>query len=216
MSTPIETRLDSRQADLCPQPKEAFMPQRITPTLWFDTEAEDAARFYTSVFPSSRIIRVTRYPDGGPRPAGMVTTVEFELDGQRLVALNGGPEFTFDEAVSLEISCETQEEVDYYWSRLSDGGEEWQCGWLKDRYGLSWQVVPTTMWELFTDHDPERAARAMHAILGMRRIDIAVLHDDGGGQRAEKTASKTTVSECRTRSVGRAATGHVTAPRAQP
>lgn len=157
------------------------MPQRITPNLWFDIEAEEAANFYTSVFPNSRIVRVSHYPDGGARPAGMVMAVEFELDGLRLIALNGGPEYTFDEAVSFEIHCETQEEVDYYWERLAEGGEEVQCGWLMDRYGLSWQVVPTRVSELFADPDGDRACRAMHAMLGMRKPDIAALCSAANG-----------------------------------
>jgi predicted 3-demethylubiquinone-9 3-methyltransferase (glyoxalase superfamily) len=151
------------------------MQQKIIPNLWFDTEAEEAADFYISVFKNSRIVYVTHYTEAGPRPAGTVMTVEFELDGQRFVGINGGPEFTFDEAVSFQISCETQDEVDYYWKRLSQGGEEGPCGWLKDRYGLSWQVVPTGMEELFTDPDPARAERAMTAMLGMSKIDIAAL-----------------------------------------
>ncbi len=151
------------------------MQQRITPNLWFDTEAEEAAGFYTSVFENSRIVGVTHYTDAGPREAGMVMTVEFELDGQRFVGINGGPEFTFDEAVSLQIDCETQDEVDRYWELLSEGGEEGQCGWLKDRYGFSWQVVPAGMEELFADPDPQRADRAMKAMLGMRKLDIAAL-----------------------------------------
>jgi predicted 3-demethylubiquinone-9 3-methyltransferase (glyoxalase superfamily) len=151
------------------------MHQRITPNLWFDTEAEEAAGFYVSVFRNSRIVNVARYPEGGPREAGMVMTVGFELDGQRFVGINGGPEFTFDEAVSLQIDCEGQEEVDYYWERLTDGGEEGPCGWLKDRYGLSWQVVPAGMDELFSDPDPERARRAMEAMLKMRKLDVAEL-----------------------------------------
>ncbi|MCD6016014.1 MAG: 3-demethylubiquinone-9 3-methyltransferase [Solirubrobacterales bacterium] len=151
------------------------MQQRITPNLWFDTEAEEAAGFYVSVFENSRIVNVTHYTEAGPRAAGMVMTVEFELDGQRFVGINGGPEFTFDEAVSMQINCETQDEVDYYWERLSEGGEEGPCGWLKDRHGLSWQVVPTGMEELFADPDPKRAERAMRAMLGMRKIDIAAL-----------------------------------------
>ncbi len=157
------------------------MPTRITPNLWFDTEAEEAADFYTSVFNSSRIVNVTPYTDAGPRPAGMVMTVEYELDGQRFVAINGGPQFTFDEAVSFQIDCETQEEVDYYWERLSEGGEEGPCGWLKDRYGLSWQVVPTGMDELFADPDPERARRAMEAMLKMGKLEIAALHRAADG-----------------------------------
>jgi predicted 3-demethylubiquinone-9 3-methyltransferase (glyoxalase superfamily) len=151
------------------------MRPKITPNLWFDTEAEEAAGFYTSVFDNSRIVNVTRYTDAGPRPTGTVMTVEFELDGQRFVGINGGPEFTFDEAVSFQIDCETQDEVDYYWQRLSEGGKEGPCGWLSDRYGLSWQVVPTGMEELFADPDPARAQRAMQAMLGMRKLDIAAL-----------------------------------------
>ena len=157
------------------------MQQRITPNLWFDTEAEEAARFYTSVFENSRIVSVAHYPEAGPREAGMVMVVEFELDGQRFVAINGGPQFTFDEAVSFQINCETQDEVDYYWERLSEGGEEGPCGWLKDRYGLSWQVTPTGMEEMLNDPDPERANRAMRAMLGMRKIDIAALRSAADG-----------------------------------
>jgi predicted 3-demethylubiquinone-9 3-methyltransferase (glyoxalase superfamily) len=157
------------------------MPQKIIPNLWFDTEAEEAADFYTSVFKNSRIVYVTNYTEAGPRPAGTVMTVEFELDGQRFVGINGGPEFKFDEAVSFQIDCETQDDVDFYWERLSEGGEEGQCGWLKDRYGLSWQVVPTGMEELFSDPDPERARRAMQAMLGMGKIDIAALRSAADG-----------------------------------
>jgi predicted 3-demethylubiquinone-9 3-methyltransferase (glyoxalase superfamily) len=157
------------------------MQQKITPNLWFDTEAQEAAAFYTSVFKNSRIVYVSHYPEAGPRPAGTVMTVEFELDGQRFVGINGGPEFKFDEAVSLQINCETQDEVDYYWERLSEGGEEGPCGWLKDRYGLSWQVTPTGMEELFSDPDPERAKRAMQAMLGMRKLDLAALRSAADG-----------------------------------
>ena len=157
------------------------MQQKITPNLWFDDEAEEAAAFYTSVFRDSRIVEVAHFPEGAPRPAGMVMTVEFELEGQRFIALNGGPEFRFDEAVSLQISCDTQDEVDYYWERLSAGGEEGPCGWLKDRYGLSWQVTPKGMDELFTDADPERAQRAMQAMLPMRKLDIAALRRAADG-----------------------------------
>jgi predicted 3-demethylubiquinone-9 3-methyltransferase (glyoxalase superfamily) len=162
------------------------MQPRIIPNLWFDTEAEEAAEFYTSVFKNSGIVGVAHYTDAGPREAGMVMTVEFELDGQRFVGINGGPQFKFDEAVSFEIKCETQDEVDYYWKRLSDGGEEGQCGWLKDRYGLSWQVVPTGMEELFADPDPERARRAMEAMLEMRKLDIAELRQAAEGAAARK------------------------------
>jgi predicted 3-demethylubiquinone-9 3-methyltransferase (glyoxalase superfamily) len=157
------------------------MQKRIVPNLWFDTEAEEAAEFYVSVFEDSRLVNLTHYTEAGPRPAGMVMTVEFELRGQRFVGINGGPQFEFDEAVSFQIDCETQEEVDYYWERLSEGGEESQCGWLKDRYGLSWQVVPTGMEELFADPDPERARRAMEAMLQMGKLDIAALRRAADG-----------------------------------
>ena len=157
---------------------------KITPNLWFDTEAEEAADFYTSIFANSRIVGVTHYTEAGPRPAGTVMTVEFELDGQRFVGINGGSQFTFDEAVSFEIDCEKQEEIDYFWEKLSDGGEEGPCGWLKDRFGLSWQVVPTGMEELFSDPDPKRAERAMKAMLGMGKLDIAALRSAADGVNA--------------------------------
>jgi len=150
--------------------------QRITPSLWFDTEAEDAANFYVSVFKNSQVLNVSRYGEAGPRPAGMVMTVDFELDGQEFIALNGGPEFPFTEAVSLQVNCETQDEVDRYWSILSEGGEEGPCGWLKDRYGLSWQIIPVALTELLNDPDAAKAQRAMAAMLQMKKIDIAVLH----------------------------------------
>jgi predicted 3-demethylubiquinone-9 3-methyltransferase (glyoxalase superfamily) len=157
------------------------MPQRITPNLWFDTEAEEAARFYASVFKNSRIVSVAYYTEAGPREAGMVMVVEFELDGQRFVGINGGPDFEFSEAVSLQINCETQEEIDYYWDRLTEGGEEGPCGWLKDRFGLSWQVTPAGMDELFSDPDKGRAERAMRAMLGMKKLDIAALRAAADG-----------------------------------
>jgi len=147
--------------------------QRITPNLWFDTQAEEAAEFYCSIFPNSRIIGVARYPQDAPGPAGEVMTVEYELDGQRYVHINGGPEFPFTEAVSFSIECADQAELDFYWERLLDGGEESQCGWLKDRYGFSWQVVPEGIDELFTDPDPGRAHRAFQAMLGMTKLDLA-------------------------------------------
>ena len=157
------------------------MPQqKIVPNLWFDTEAEEAANFYVELFDDARIVNVAHYTEAGPRPAGTVMTVEFELNGQRFVGINGGPQFKFDEAVSFQVSCEDQEEVNYFWSRLSEGGEESQCGWLKDRFGLSWQVVPTGMEELFSDPDPERARRAMEAMLGMQKIDIAEIRRAAG------------------------------------
>jgi predicted 3-demethylubiquinone-9 3-methyltransferase (glyoxalase superfamily) len=157
------------------------MQQKIIPNLWFDTEAEEAAAFYTSVFKNSRVANVTHYPEDAPRAAGMVMTVEWELDGQRFVGINGGPQFTFDEAVSFQIDCEDQNEVDYYWEKLSEGGEEGQCGWLKDRYGLSWQVVPAGMEEVFSDPDPARAQRAMQAMLKMSKLDIAALRGAADG-----------------------------------
>jgi predicted 3-demethylubiquinone-9 3-methyltransferase (glyoxalase superfamily) len=157
------------------------MAQKITPNLWFDTEAEEAADFYVSVFKNSRIVDVARYTEGSPREAGMVMTVEFELDGQPFVGINGGPQFQFDEAVSFQITCETQDEVDYYWDRLTEGGSEGQCGWLKDKFGLSWQVAPTGMEELFGDPDPTRAERAMKAMLGMKKLDIAALREAADG-----------------------------------
>jgi predicted 3-demethylubiquinone-9 3-methyltransferase (glyoxalase superfamily) len=145
---------------------------KITPWLWFDTEGEAAAEFYTSVFPNSKITEITRYGSAGPRPEGTVMTVAFELDGQGLVALNGGPDFKFNEAVSLLVSCKDQEEVDWYWNKLSDGGEQGPCGWLKDRYGLSWQIIPTALDELLGDSDREKAQRVMQAMLGMGKIEI--------------------------------------------
>ena len=157
------------------------MQGRIVPNLWFDTEAEEAADFYISIFKNSRIVNVARYTEAGPRPAGTVMTVEFELDGQRFVGINGGPEFTFTEAVSFQVTCEDQDEVDYYWDHLSEGGQEGPCGWLKDRYGLSWQVVPTGMDELFADPDPRRAERAMQAMFGMSKLDIAALRSAADG-----------------------------------
>jgi predicted 3-demethylubiquinone-9 3-methyltransferase (glyoxalase superfamily) len=152
------------------------MAQKITPNLWFDTEAEEAANFYISVFKNARMVSIARYTEAGPREAGMVMTVEFELDGQRFVGINGGPDFKFNEAVSFQIDCEDQEEIDYYWDKLVEGGgEEGPCGWLKDRFGVSWQVVPAGMDELFNDPDPEKARRAMEAMLQMRKIDVAAL-----------------------------------------
>jgi predicted 3-demethylubiquinone-9 3-methyltransferase (glyoxalase superfamily) len=149
--------------------------KKITPFLWFDKEAEEAANFYVSVFPNSKIGTVARYGEAGPGESGSVMTVEFELNGLRFVALNGGPEFNFTEAVSFVINCETQEEVDDYWAKLSEGGEEGPCGWLKDRYGLSWQVVPTVLVELLKDPDPAKAQRVMGAMLQMGKIEIEPL-----------------------------------------
>jgi len=147
----------------------------ITPCLWFDTEGEAAAEFYTSVFPNSKIFDITRYGSAGPRDEGTVMTVHFVLNGQPFIALNGGPDFTFNEAISLEVICEDQEEVDNYWDTLSEGGEEGPCGWLKDKFGVSWQIVPRRLYELIQDPDREKAQRAMAAMLGMKKIIIEEL-----------------------------------------
>jgi predicted 3-demethylubiquinone-9 3-methyltransferase (glyoxalase superfamily) len=160
------------------------MSQKITPNLWFDTQAEEAAEFYISVFPNSRIVSVVRYTDAGPGPAGTVMTVEWELEGQRFVGINGGPQFTFSEAISFQITCRDQAEIDYYWERLSEGGEEGPCGWLKDRFGLSWQVVPTGMEDMLADREPERARRAMDAMLGMKKLDVDALRRAADGVAA--------------------------------
>lgn len=149
--------------------------QKITPFLWFDTQAEEAARFYTSIFPKSKINLVTRRGENEPGPAGSVMTVSFELEGQEFMSLNGGPVFHFTEAISFIINCETQAEVDEYWEKLSAGGEKGQCGWLKDKYGVSWQVVPTIMEKLMTGADPAKANRMMQAMLKMTKLVIAEL-----------------------------------------
>jgi len=149
--------------------------QKITPFLWFDTQAEEAAKFYASVFPNSKILKTARYGEAGPGPKGSVMTVEFELDGQRMIALNGGPQFKFTEAISLSVDCKTQEEVDRYWTKLSQGGKEQPCGWLKDKYGLSWQVNPAILGELLSGPDAKKAKRVMEAMLKMKKIDIAAL-----------------------------------------
>lgn len=148
----------------------------VAPMLWFDTQAEEAAAFYVSVFPNSRITATSVYGEAGPRPAGMVLTVTFELDGTEFLALNGGPEFTFDEAISFVIHCRDQAEIDHYWNALTDGGEEGPCGWLKDRYGVSWQVVPADITTMMTDPDQGRRDRAMRAVLSMKKLDLAAIH----------------------------------------
>jgi len=146
--------------------------QTLTPCLWFDTEGEDAANFYTSIFPNSQIVETAYYGSAGPRAEGTVMTVEFELDGQRFVALNGGPGFTFNETISFQVNCENQDEVDRYWERLGEGGEHGPCGWLKDRFGVSWQIVPTVLPQLLSDPDREKSQRVMAAMLQMRKIQI--------------------------------------------
>jgi predicted 3-demethylubiquinone-9 3-methyltransferase (glyoxalase superfamily) len=150
--------------------------QKIVPNLWFDTEAEEAANFYISIFKDSEIVSVSHYGEAGPRPAGMVLTVEFRLQGQDFTALNGGPEFKFNESISLLVNCESQEEVDDYWEKLSaEGGQEGPCGWLKDKFGVSWQIVPTVLGQLLQDEDSQRANRVMKAMLQMKKIEIAGL-----------------------------------------
>ena len=163
--------------------------QRIAPCLWFDNRAEEAANFYVSVFKNSKIVKVARYPKAGQEvhkhSAGSVMTVEFELDGQRFTALNGGPEFKFNEAISLQVNCANQQEIDYHWNKLSEGGDPraQQCGWLKDKYGLSWQVVPTVISELFKDHESGKAQRAMEALLKMKKIDVKELERAATGDK---------------------------------
>ncbi len=151
----------------------------ITPCLWFDTEAEEAAKFYVSVFKNSKITAVSRFPDAGQdvhgKPAGSVMVVAFELDGQPFTALNGGPQFMFDEAVSFQVMCDTQGDVDYYWNALTAGGQEGPCGWLKDKFGLSWQVVPSAVPKMMTDPDAEKSARVMNAFMKMKKLDVATL-----------------------------------------
>ncbi len=160
--------------------------QKITPCLWFDDQAEEAVEFYTSIFKNSKVLTTSRYGEAGQevhgRPPGSVMVVAFELAGQAFTALNGGPTFKFNEAVSLQVSCETQAEVDYYWARLSEGGDEGQCGWLKDRYGLSWQIVPSVLPALISDTDPRRSQRATQAMLQMKKLDIAALKRAHAGE----------------------------------
>ena len=151
------------------------MIEKIAPCLWFDTEGEAAAEFYTSVFPNSRIVDVAHYGEAGPREEGTVMVVSFELDGVKFVALNGGPEFTFSEAISFQVSCETQQEVDAFWSKLGEGGEEGPCGWLKDKFGVSWQIFPTRLIELLGDPDREKSQRVMQAMMSMGKIELDAL-----------------------------------------
>lgn len=149
--------------------------QKITPFLWFDNQAEEAVNFYLSIFKNSKILSMTRYSEAGPGPQGSVMTIKFQLDGQEFVALNGGPVFKFTEAISFVVNCEMQEEVDEYWEKLADEGEEVQCGWLKDKYGMSWQIIPTTLVQLLSDPDSAKAQSVMQAMLQMKKIDIAGL-----------------------------------------
>ncbi|AVH60528.1 MULTISPECIES: VOC family protein [Streptomyces] len=155
----------------------------FTTCLWFDNQAEEAAHYYVSTFKNSRLGNISRYTEAGPGPAGSVVTVDFVANGQKFVALNGGPQFTFDEAISFQIHCDDQEEVDYHWNKfVDDGGEAGPCGWLKDKYGLSWQVVPRRLIELVSDPDPEKAARATRAMLQMSKLDIAALEKAYAGE----------------------------------
>ena len=157
--------------------------QKITPFLWFDNNAEEAARFYTSVFKNAKILSVSRYGDAGPGPKGSVMVVSFQLEGQQFTALNGGPQFKFSEAFSFVVSCENQQEIDEYWSKLtSGGGQESQCGWLKDKFGFSWQIVPTALGKLMSDKDPKKSSRVMQALLQMNKIDIATLEQAAKGE----------------------------------
>ncbi len=149
--------------------------QKITPFLWFDNNAEEAANFYVSIFKNSKIVSVARYGDAGPGPKGTVMTVAFQIEGQEFVALNGGPLFKFNEAISFVVNCETQGEIDEFWEKLSEGGEKSRCGWLKDTFGLSWQVVPTVLGEMLQDEDPKKSQRVMQAMLQMDKMDIAAL-----------------------------------------
>jgi predicted 3-demethylubiquinone-9 3-methyltransferase (glyoxalase superfamily) len=154
----------------------------FTTCLWFDGQAEEAANYYVSIFKDAKLGKIARYTEGGPAPAGTVMTVEFELNGQKFVGLNGGPQFPFTEAVSFQIHCQDQDEVDYYWSRLTEGGQEVACGWLKDRYGLSWQVFPAQLLDLVGDPDPEKAKRATQAMLSMTKIDLGALQKAHAGE----------------------------------
>jgi predicted 3-demethylubiquinone-9 3-methyltransferase (glyoxalase superfamily) len=164
--------------------RQESLMQKISPFLWFDNQAEEAAKFYASVFKNSRIGRIARYGDAGPGAKGSVMTVEFQLDGQDFVALNGGPKFKFTEAISLSVLCKTQDEIDELWKKLTQGGQEVQCGWLKDRFGLSWQVVPEVLPKMMSDPDPEKTNRVMEAVLKMKKFDIATLEKAYSGRSA--------------------------------
>ena len=157
--------------------------QKITPFLWFDNNAEEAAKFYVSVFKNSKILTVSRYDDAGPGPKGSVMVVSFQLEGQQFTALNGGPQFKFSEAFSFVVNCENQQEIDYYWNKLtSGGGQESQCGWLKDKFGFSWQITPTALGRLMSDKDPKKANRVMQALLQMKKLDIATQEEAAEGR----------------------------------
>jgi len=163
---------------------------KITPFLWFDTQAEEAVRFYISLFENSKVLAIARYGEGGMGLVGSVMTVDFQLAGQRFVALNGGPTFKFTEAVSFVVNCKDQKEIDYFWAKLGEGGRDIECGWLKDRFGLSWQVVPTALWKMVTDRDPARSARMMQALLKMKKLDLATLEAAYGPDPKRPAAKK--------------------------
>ena len=156
--------------------------QKITPFLWFDNQAEEAMNFYVSVFKNSKVISVTRYGEGGLAPKGTVMTAKFQIEGQEFVALNGGPQFIFTEAISFVVNCKTQQEIDEYWEKLSDGGEEQGPGWVKDKYGLSWQIVPVTLEEMMGDEDPEKSGRVINAMMQMNKLDIEKLKQAYNGE----------------------------------
>ena len=166
----------------------AIAGKRLMPCLWFDTQAEEAAKFYCSVFKNSKLGAISRYPEAGQeihhKPAGSVMVVAFELDGQPFTALNGGPNFKFDEAVSFQVMCETQDEIDYYWNALTKGGQEGPCGWLKDKFGLSWQVVPSAIPKMMSDPDGKKAARVMNAFMTMKKLDLAAIERAYAGRAA--------------------------------
>src|SRR5947209_13438983 len=163
---------------------------KISPFLWFDTQAEEAANLYISIFPNSKILSLARYGDAGPGPKGSVMTVQFQLEGQEFIALNGGPQFKFTEAISLLVNCDTQKEVDELWSKLSAGGEEGPCGWLKDKFGLSWQIVPSVLGRMISDKDPKKSKRVMEAMLQMKKMDIARLERALSQQSRTKSTRK--------------------------
>lgn len=158
--------------------------QKITPFLWFDGKAEEAAKFYTSIFKNSKLGQIRRYGDAGPGPKGSVLTASFAIEGQEFVALNGGPQFTFTPAISFFVNCETQEEVDEFWDKLSEGGKKSRCGWLQDKFGVSWQIVPTALGKLLSDPDPEKSSRVMKAMLQMEKLDIRGLQEAYEGKKA--------------------------------
>ena len=176
-ATNPQTRATATSRDEQTQPH----PQKITAFLWFNTNAEEAANFYVSVFKNSKILNITHYGDAGPGPKGSVMTVDFELDGQRFTGLNGGPQFKFTEAVSFVVHCKTQEEVDYFWEKLSEGGEKIDCGWVKDKFGLAWQITPEVLLELLQDSDTEKTQRVMKAMMQMKKLDIAKIKEAAQG-----------------------------------